>query len=131
MSLNTIIQEIIEQERRPIYEASDINKDWHNDIVKQWRLSASPDEVIDAFVNPVDDAAERLQFAIALDSPYGPSVELSALIASYWWRQISGKVDKAIEAAREGMEEPEPQDDPVASDRREIAKEWNAKEIAS
>ena len=112
MSLKSLLREIIESERGPILEAADINKDWRKDLITEWRLDSTPNDVIEAFTNPVDDIAERLQFAIALESPYGPSAELSRLIADYWWKQIAPMVDLAIEKVREELnnEQPEPLD---------------------
>ena len=110
MSLKSLLREIIEQDRGLILEAADIAKDRRKDLITEWRLSSAPESVIDAFTNPVDDTAERVQFAIALESPYGPSTALNMLLADYWWMQISPMLDKAITEVHEelNIDPPEP-----------------------
>lgn len=100
MSLHTLVREILDEERGEIDDANDIHKDWRKDIITEWRLGANVSEVIESFTNPVNDAAERVQFAIALESAYGPSERLNQLLADYWWLQITWRVDEAIMAAK-------------------------------
>ena len=99
MGLHTLIREILDEERGEIDEASDINKDWHHDLIAAWRSDASVADCYEVFTNPVNAKAEILLEQISADMPNAlitGSTELQRLMSEYWWIQIGWYVDKAI-----------------------------------
>ena len=99
MSLHTLVREILDEERGEIDEASDINKDWHHDLIAAWRSEASVEDCYEVFREPASAKAESLLMQISADMPNALTVgstELQRLMAEYWWIQIGWYVDKAI-----------------------------------
>lgn len=99
MSLKAIIENLLDEERGEIDEASDINKDWHHDLIAAWRSEASVEDCYEVFTNPATAKAESLLMEISADMPNAlitGSTELQRLMAEYWWIQIGWYVDKAI-----------------------------------
>jgi len=100
MSLHTLVREILDEERGEIDEASDINKDWHHELIAAWRSQASVADCYEVFTNPANTKAETLLEQISATSPYTvigeDHAEFNRLMAEYWWIQIGWYVDKAI-----------------------------------
>lgn len=105
--MKTILRDLIER-GVALDEASDIPEEDRPNIIRAWRESARPLEVVEAFREPTDERAELILEAVIHDTswiasgtPFSPGMK--QLISAYWWRQISWMVDRDIQELQSEM----------------------------